>query len=97
MVRRKFMFMLPLIGMNALILYSLHSSAEAGSVSDTQIGELTLIGTIFGVVCVLFPEILGGMQGFGGRGGVMEPTPPSIVAWFGWLLLGLPVLVWAFS
>lgn len=55
---------------------------------------LCVVALLFGPLCILFPDILGGMQGPAGRGAWLNPTPSSIVSILGWSMMAVPLLVW---
>jgi hypothetical protein len=51
------------------------------------------IGALLPLTLIWYPEILGGLTGWGTMAPVDRPSPPLLVTVLGWLLLlGLPVL-----
>ena len=52
------------------------------------------VGAILPLALIWFPEVAGGLTGWGTRAPVDQPSPPRLVAAGGWLLLlGLPALM----
>lgn len=71
-------------------------NAVSKSSDDTSLApwmQLSVMCVLLGPPCVLFPAILGGIQGPACRGAWMNPTPAAIVTAFGWLLMATPLLV----
>jgi hypothetical protein len=54
---------------------------------------LAMAGIFFGTLCLLFPLILGGMEGPAGRGAWLNPTPAGVVRVIGWGLVAAPALL----
>ena len=62
---------------------------EGGTFTLTVAG-----GVLLPLALIWFPKFFGGLTGWGIRARVDRPSPPSLVALIGWvLLLGVPVLV----
>ena len=66
--------------------------AEEGRLS-ISVGKLSAF-LLFPLVLIWFPDELGSVTGYIGRGGRIDTeTPPMLVSGFGWLLLiGIPAI-----
>ena len=72
--------------------YVIAAGVSAGGIGN---GLLYVCGyLLFPLALIWFPEQLGSLTGYVGRGGNIDTeTPPILVSVFGWLILvGLPVL-----
>lgn len=95
MRRRVLLILILLLTLDAFIIWTLNNRPSEGSrVSENaSYDTLCLYATVFGAICILFAEKLGPQHGAFGHSYV-NPVPPPVVAGFGWLLAGLPPVVW---
>ena len=81
----------------ALLIAAVYVGLAARS-EDARIDDiLAMAGALlFPLALIWFPEALGSMTGYVGRGGYIDTeTPPALVAAAGWfILVGLPVVAY---
>ncbi len=80
-------------GLGVLVAVAYLCLASVGFLPPDLAGPI-LVGMVFGLLLIWFPETIGGALEYFGPGRTAPQTAPFLVAFAGWVfLLGVPVVV----
>ena len=83
--------------MNRNVIAGLVAATYIGlalATADAKTAFQLALFLILPLACIWFSDAMGGYTGMGmGRGAITSPTPGFLIAFVGWLLLFLPIIL----
>ena len=87
-----------ILSLIVVLIYAAAAWASAGNQAAGAAVIYVLIGLLFPLAMIWFPDELGDMTGAVRGGYIDRPSPGWLVAAFGWFfLVGMPVVIWFVS